>query len=42
LSLPAIAGSFTCAPATVPEPITLTLLATGIGAVVVVRKLRDK
>jgi hypothetical protein len=40
VSLPALAG--VCAPATVPEPITLTLLATGIGAVVVVRKLRDK
>jgi len=41
LSLPAFAGIF-CAPTAVPEPITLTLLATGIGAVVVVRKLRDK
>jgi hypothetical protein len=42
LSLPAFAGVGSCAPAAVPEPITLTLLATGIGAVAVMRKLRDK
>jgi hypothetical protein len=40
LSLPAFAG--VNPNATVPEPITLTLLATGIGAVAVVRKLRNK
>jgi len=40
LSIPAFAGA--PSPATVPEPITLTLLATGIGAVAVVRKLRNK
>jgi hypothetical protein len=40
LSISAFAG---VAPRpTVPEPITLTLLATGIGAVAVVRKLRNK
>jgi hypothetical protein len=40
LSISAFAG---VAPRpTVPEPITLTLLATGIGAVAVVRKLRSK
>jgi hypothetical protein len=38
LSLPAFAGA--TAPATVPEPVTLTLLATGIGAVALVRKFR--
>jgi hypothetical protein len=43
LSLPAFAGSSSiCTPAVVPEPITLTLLATGIGAVAVMRKLRSK
>jgi len=40
LSLPALAGI--CPVTTVPEPITLTLLATGIGAVAVMRKLRSK
>jgi hypothetical protein len=40
LSIPAFAGA--PSPAAVPEPITLTLLATGIGAVAVVRKLRNK
>jgi hypothetical protein len=38
LSLPAFAGA--AAPSTVPEPVTLTLLATGIGAVALVRKFR--
>jgi hypothetical protein len=37
--VPAFAG-ISCTPVATPEPITLTLLATGIGAVAVVRKLR--
>jgi hypothetical protein len=41
-SLPALAGGGVDGRTTVPEPITLALLATGIGAVAVVRKLRDK
>ena len=40
LSLPAFAGA--PAPVAVPEPVTLTLLATGIGGVALVRKLRSK
>lgn len=40
VSLPAFAG--TVPPPHVPEPVTLTLLATGIGAVALVRKLRSK
>jgi hypothetical protein len=40
LSVPVFAGTVTSG--SVPEPITLTLLATGIGAVAVVRRLRTK
>jgi hypothetical protein len=40
LSVPVFAGTVTYG--SVPEPITLTLLATGIGAVAVMRKLRSK
>jgi hypothetical protein len=40
LSVPVFAGTVTYG--SVPEPITLTLLATGIGAVAVVRRLRTK
>jgi hypothetical protein len=39
-AVPVFAGTVTYG--SVPEPITLTLLATGIGAVAVVRRLRTK
>jgi len=40
-SLPAFAG-LPGPPTNVPEPATLALLATGLGAVAVVRRLRKK
>ena len=42
ISLPAFAGESFAASVSAPEPVTLALLAGGIGAVVLLRKSRDK
>lgn len=40
LSLPTFAGTVVTPPSTVPEPATLALLATGMGAIALVRRFR--
>ncbi len=40
LSLPAFAGTPVNPPSAMPEPATLALLATGVGAIALVRRFR--